>query len=45
MAMSKAEKSNETTFRFAHLIGGLSGGAISTLLVHPLDLLKIRFAG
>lgn len=27
-----------------HLVGGVSGGVISTLVLHPLDLLKIRFA-
>eukprot|EP00096_Caligus_rogercresseyi_P005487 TRINITY_DN2102_c0_g1_i1.p1 TRINITY_DN2102_c0_g1~~TRINITY_DN2102_c0_g1_i1.p1 ORF type:complete len:326 (+),score=61.94 TRINITY_DN2102_c0_g1_i1:393-1370(+) len=27
-----------------HLVAGFSGGVISTLLLHPLDLLKIRFA-
>nr|ACO14711.1 Mitochondrial folate transporter/carrier [Caligus clemensi] len=27
-----------------HLVAGFSGGVISTLILHPLDLLKIRFA-
>jgi len=27
-----------------HMIAGMSGGVVSTLLLHPLDLLKIRFA-
>lgn len=27
-----------------HLVAGVSGGFISTLLLHPLDLLKVRFA-
>lgn len=31
--------------KYEHLIAGISGGAISTLILHPLDLLKIRFAG
>lgn len=31
--------------KYEHLIAGVSGGAISTLILHPLDLLKIRFAG
>lgn len=30
--------------KYEHLIAGVSGGAISTLILHPLDLLKIRFA-
>lgn len=28
-----------------NLIAGLSGGVVSTLVLHPLDLVKIRFAG
>lgn len=31
--------------KYEHLFAGISGGAISTLILHPLDLLKIRFAG
>ncbi|XP_019869473.1 mitochondrial folate transporter/carrier isoform X1 [Aethina tumida] len=30
--------------KYEHLIAGISGGAISTLILHPLDLMKIRFA-
>ncbi|KAF2882763.1 hypothetical protein ILUMI_23427 [Ignelater luminosus] len=30
--------------KYKHLLAGVSGGAISTLILHPLDLLKIRFA-
>ena len=30
--------------RYEHLVAGVSGGVVSTLLLHPLDLLKIRFA-
>ena len=26
-----------------HMIAGMSGGVVSTLLLHPLDLLKIRY--
>ena len=25
-----------------HMMAGISGGVVSTLLLHPLDLLKIR---
>lgn len=32
------------TVKFEHLIAGVSGGVVSTLILHPLDLLKIRFA-
>ena len=31
--------------RFEHLFAGITGGVVSTLVLHPLDLLKIRFAG
>ena len=30
--------------KYEHLLAGISGGTVSTLLLHPLDLLKIRFA-
>lgn len=30
--------------RYEHLIAGVSGGVTSTLVLHPLDLLKIRLA-
>lgn len=32
------------SIRYEHLVAGLSGGVISTLVTHPFDLLKIRFA-
>ena len=31
--------------RMEHLMAGITGGVVSTLVLHPLDLLKIRFAG
>jgi hypothetical protein len=33
------------TVKYEHLVAGVSGGVVSTLVLHPLDLLKIRFAG
>lgn len=30
--------------RHEHLVAGVGGGLVSTLVLHPLDLLKIRFA-
>ncbi|GAB6027093.1 hypothetical protein CHUAL_013815 [Chamberlinius hualienensis] len=30
--------------RYEHLVAGVSGGVASTLALHPLDLIKIRFA-
>ena len=31
--------------RYENLAAGLSGGVIATMVLHPLDLVKIRFAG
>lgn len=31
--------------KYEHLLAGISGGVLSTLVLHPLDLLKIRFQG
>lgn len=33
-----------SSIKYEHLLAGISGGAISTLILHPLDLMKIRFA-
>ncbi|XP_054156498.1 mitochondrial folate transporter/carrier-like isoform X2 [Oppia nitens] len=30
--------------KYEHLIAGIAGGVVSTLVLHPLDLLKIRLA-
>lgn len=30
--------------KYEHMVAGLSGGVTSTLILHPLDLIKIRFA-
>ena len=30
--------------KYEHLVAGVSGGVASTLVLHPLDLLKVRFA-
>ncbi|KAL1123647.1 hypothetical protein AAG570_002723 [Ranatra chinensis] len=30
--------------KYEHLIAGVTGGVTSTLILHPLDLIKIRFA-
>jgi len=44
----KAPSERMTTFfssmRYEHLVAGVSGGVASTLILHPLDLIKIRFA-
>jgi len=31
--------------RWEHCAAGVSGGVISTLVLHPLDLIKVRFQG
>ena len=31
--------------QYEHLFAGVAGGITSTLVLHPLDLLKIRLAG
>lgn len=31
--------------RYEHLVAGVSGGVASTLILHPFDLIKIRFQG
>ena len=33
------------SLRYEHLTAGMAGGIASTLILHPLDLIKIRFAG
>lgn len=33
-----------TQLKYEHLIAGVSGGAVSTLALHPLDVIKIRLA-
>lgn len=34
-----------SNLKYEHLVAGISGGVTSTLILHPLDLIKIRFAG
>lgn len=31
--------------KWEHLVAGMSGGVVATLVLHPLDLVKIRFQG
>lgn len=50
MSSSKVSASNSNIaiikhVKYEHLIAGVTGGVTSTLLLHPLDLIKIRFAG
>lgn len=50
MAAMKTNGSTRKTnlfshIRYEHMVAGFSGGVTSTLILHPLDLIKIRFAG
>lgn len=48
MKSSQNHSSGVTLFKhvkYEHLVAGVTGGVTSTVLLHPLDLLKIRFAG
>ena len=41
-----SQKSSIIRFiRYEHLVAGVSGGVTSTLVLHPLDLIKIRLQG
>ena len=31
--------------KYEHLVAGVTGGVVSTLITHPFDLIKLRFAG
>lgn len=31
--------------KYEHLVAGIAGGVVSTLLTHPFDLIKLRLAG
>ena len=31
--------------KYEHLVAGVTGGVVSTLVTHPFDLIKLRFAG
>ena len=31
--------------KYEHLVSGMTGGVASTLITHPFDLIKLRFAG
>lgn len=48
-AMKTNSNNRKTTIfshvKYEHMVAGVSGGVTSTLILHPLDLIKIRFAG
>ena len=31
--------------RYEHLLAGVAGGTLSSLTLHPLDMIRIRFSG
>lgn len=39
------QSSSSMTVHIRHLVAGISGGVTSALVLHPLDLVKIRFQG
>ncbi|CAG5133430.1 unnamed protein product [Candidula unifasciata] len=39
----KTSRSFVTHVRFEHLAAGVTGGVVSSLALHPLDLIKVRF--
>lgn len=41
---SESKKEIWNKMKYEYLIAGISGGITSTLILHPLDLIKIRFA-
>ena len=41
----KIKKAPESLVKYEHLLAGVSGGIVSTVTLHPLDLLKVRLAG
>jgi len=42
---SAAYKSVFRHVQWQHLAAGVSGGVVATLILHPLDLVKVRFQG
>lgn len=41
---STSEISYFSQIKYEHLVAGISGGVTATLMLHPLDVIKIRFA-
>ena len=40
-----ASKGVFSHMKYEHLVAGVSGGVTSSVVLHPLDLIKVRFAG
>lgn len=45
VAVSNGKFKLSSHVKYEHLVAGISGGVTSTIILHPLDLIKIRFAG
>ena len=45
MAFTKKKKSFLENIKYEYMVAGLSGGVVSTAILHPFDLIKIRFQG
>jgi len=41
--MSSAQRHSQRHFQPEHLVAGVSGGLLSVLMTHPLELVKVRF--
>lgn len=41
--LQKQASSLFSQLKYEHLVAGISGGVLSTMVLHPLDLIKIRF--
>lgn len=42
---TEGETMKISDIKYNHLIAGVSGGVVSTAVLHPLDLIKIRLQG
>lgn len=40
-----SQTSSPLIMHMRHMVAGIGGGVVSTLILHPLDLIKIRFQG
>ncbi len=45
MTSASCTRNHKMVLDVAHLVAGVSGGVASTLVLHPLDLVKIRMQG